>query len=268
MGFVFFLGGTIILSIVLDVKNEMRLYKDMADLGYKLNSKKYTEVQKKMVPDAAKVNILSLFIPIYNIFTVYKRTLQYNDIRSVAYDQLNVLGVLDEMSDLEKKEYAKKPTGFRAVFSPLIVEMRLMGADKISFNEGDIYYKLVKKGKSKIDIKIVDTTVDTEKVSLNEQKEMIKDARKILKEHSNLLPFIDTAIKGTAIYGQEEFFRKIKNNEPINLDTPVDEESLSPERKEEIIRLRMVKAYLLSVKGEKDEVAEVEEKRQSVLKKQ
>ncbi len=262
MGFVFFMGGTIVLSFILDTKNGMRLYKDMADLGYKIDSKRYNEIIKKIAPNATKINLLTLCIPIYNIFAVYQRTLEYNDIRDTAYDQLNVLGVLEEMTELEKKNYEKKPTGFRAIFSPFVLELKLLGAQKISLDEGDIYFKVVNKGKKGTDIKIVETTIDTDKISLEKQRKMIKETRELFKEHSNLLPFIDTAIKGTTIYGQEEYFRKLRENEPVDYNIPVDEETLSQERKVEIRNLKLVKAYLLSVKEENKGVAKVKEKGQ------
>ena len=271
MTFVFFCCGTIVLSFILDLKNGTRVYKDMADLGYKIDSKRYSEIQKQLAPDDVKVNFLTLCIPFYNIFAVYYKTLQYSNTRNTAYDELNALGVLEEMNDLEKKNYAKRPTGFNALFGPLILEIKLMGAHKVSINDGDIkgdiYYKFVKSGKSNVKVKIVETTVDTEKLSLDDQKRILNEARKMVNENSAISAFTDKIIKGTDIYGRDEYLEKVRNNESADIDKPIDVESLSFERRKQIEELEKFKEFVLNKQTEKSDTQEIEEKGQSYIKK-
>ena len=174
MGFGFFCIGTIILSIIMDIKNGFRLYKDVADAGYKIDSKRYSEIQKELYPDANKVNILSLCIPVYNFFYVLKKVMEYNNGREMILDQLNTLGVLEEMTDLEKNHYEKNPTGFNAIFGLMFLEAKLMNCLKMEINDdemkGILYYKY---GKSVRDIKVVETTIDTKKFSLEEQAKKV-----------------------------------------------------------------------------------------------
>ena len=174
MGFGFFCIGTIILSIVLDFKNGFRLYKDIADAGYKIDAKRYSEIQKELYPDATKVNFLSLCIPFYNFFYVLKKVMEYNNSREMIVDQLNSFGVLEEMTDLEKKHYEKNPTGFNAVYGSIALEVKLMNSLKMEINDeemkGTVYYKY---GKTIRDIKVVETTIDTKKFSLEEQAKKV-----------------------------------------------------------------------------------------------
>ena len=178
MGFGIFCLGTIILSYIMSVANELRLYKDLADAGYKFNNKRYKEVSENLsTKEEVKTNLLFLLIPFYNILMVYKKTMDYNKIRPMLIDQFNTLGIIEEMNDFEKKEYAKRPTGFNAVFVPLKVENKLANSSFIKINKGEItgtvIYKYEKKMKGST---IIDSAGDIAKLPEEEQKKYVINA--------------------------------------------------------------------------------------------
>ncbi len=135
--------GTIIGSFGAELVNELRMFKDIADAGYKVDLQKMADFQKKLMPDANKVNLLSMLIPVYNIMNVCKNIINYNNVRPMLLDQLNVMGVLEEMSSYEKEEYSKKPTALNAFIIPLKTEIKLANALKLTTtddNGTNIYY--------------------------------------------------------------------------------------------------------------------------------
>lgn len=67
--------GTVVMSNFMDVTNGLRMFKDVADAGYKIDLAKMSELQKQLFPDLTKINFLSLLIPIFNIIQVLKKTI-------------------------------------------------------------------------------------------------------------------------------------------------------------------------------------------------
>lgn len=113
-GFIIFAIGTIVLSITAELTNELRLFKDIADAGYIRDSKKLDELKKEINPNGTKITFASLLLPIYNIFVVVKNINNYNIVRPQILSILKTSGLLEEMSEEERKEYAKNPIGFHA----------------------------------------------------------------------------------------------------------------------------------------------------------
>ena len=113
-GFIIFAMGTIVLSITAELANELRLFKDIADAGYIRDSKKLDELKKEINPNGTKITFASLLLPIYNIFVVVKNINNYNIVRPQILSILKTSGLLEEMSEEERKEYAKNPIGFHA----------------------------------------------------------------------------------------------------------------------------------------------------------
>ena len=93
---------------------------------------KMADFQNKLMPDANKVNLLSMLISVYNIMNVCKNIINYNNVRPMLLDQLNAMGVLEEMTVFEKEEYSKKPTALNALIIPLKTEARLANALKLT----------------------------------------------------------------------------------------------------------------------------------------
>ena len=113
-GFIIFAMGTIVLSFAAELTNELRLFKDIADAGYIRDSKKLDELKKQINPNGTKITFASLLLPIYNIFVVVKNINNYNIVRPQILSILKTSGLLEEMTEEERREYAKNPTGFHA----------------------------------------------------------------------------------------------------------------------------------------------------------
>lgn len=102
---------TIVLSNIMDFANYMRLYKDLADSGYKFNMEKL----KEFGLNTNNENKILRLIPGLNMLNSVKKTMTYNDIRENAIDSLRVMNMLEEMTKEELNEYQKKPTGYNAL---------------------------------------------------------------------------------------------------------------------------------------------------------
>lgn len=143
MNYLTFWIATIIGSFGAEIVNELRMFKDIADVGYKVDLKKMSEFLDRLMPDTNKSYLLSFLIPLYNIMDVCKNIITYNNIRPMLLDQLNAMGVLEEMSVYEKNEYAKNPTALNAFIIPLKTEKKLANAIKVTTtddNVKNIYY--------------------------------------------------------------------------------------------------------------------------------
>lgn len=206
---------TVIASFGLEIKNELRLFKDVADAGYKIDIKRFSELGKMLNPNASSVTKLSMLIPMFNIMQVFQRVIQYNNIRPMVLDQLNAIDVLEEMSEIEKEDYLQNPTGLNALIVPLKLEMRLSKAHSIEFNndnEGsEIFYEI---GESLNDITILKVNGPASMLTVEEQKKKVVEALKDL---------IKTTIEK---YGDKEnFFDALKNNNNIVLSDSAEDKS-------------------------------------------
>lgn len=73
--------GTSVASFGMEIANELRMTKDVADAGYKIDVKRLSELGKQLNPNATKATLLSMLIPIFNVVQVFQRTIQYNTIQ-------------------------------------------------------------------------------------------------------------------------------------------------------------------------------------------
>lgn len=175
--------GTTVASFAMELANEFKIFKDAADAGYKINIKRLSEFQKQLSPDATKITFLSMLIPLYNVMSVFQRVIQYENARPMILDQLSVTGVLEEMSDYEKKEYSKRPTGLNALIVPLKAESKLSKATKVTINgvfgESVVYCEI---DKTSHDINILSVSGPVSRLTVEEQKEkVIETMIKILR---------------------------------------------------------------------------------------
>lgn len=106
---------TIIVSSICELKNEFKIFKDFADAGYKFNTDKLKDIQTNIIPNATSNSRLSMYIPFYNLFTVMKRKIMYEQNKDMIFEQYEKLGVLEEMTDEEKENYSQNPSGWNAI---------------------------------------------------------------------------------------------------------------------------------------------------------
>lgn len=241
--------GTIVTSFGIEIANELRMFKDVADVGYKVDVKRLSELGKELNPNATKATLLSMLIPVFNVMQVFERTIQYNNVRPMILDQLSIIDVLEEMSEIEKTEYLKKTTGLNALIISLKSEISLSKATSIKRNNGneysEIYYKM---GKSLNDITILKANGSASRLTVEEQKkEVIKAWEAVIQA-------------GIKKYGDEKtFLNTLKSNTSIDLsgskEKEKDEEIISPNSQE--LSISEQKQTLETLKSELLEKQEV-----------
>lgn len=166
--------STVAASFCIELTNELRMFKDVADAGYKINIDRLSDLSKKLNPDASKITLLSMLIPIFNIIQVFERITKYNNTRPMLLDQLSIIDALEEMSEIEKQEYQKRPTGLNAILVPFKLEARIAKSDSVKIEndnkKSEIFYEI---GDSLDDITILKVAGDASRLTEDEQKKKV-----------------------------------------------------------------------------------------------
>lgn len=231
--------STVAVSFGMEIANELRMFKDVADAGYRVDVNRLSELGKQLNPNSVNVTLLSLLMPVVNIMYVFQRAIQYNNVRPMILDQLNVMDVLKEMTELEKIEYLEKPTGLNAAFVTLKSEISYLNGSSIEINRDDehskIYYKIDRKTGEFIILKAIG---DASKLTVEEQKNKIEEAYK------NLIR------SGIESYGDaEKFTEALKNTSSMDLSN-TEEVKKHNETSSQELSVSEQKEVLENLKGE------------------
>lgn len=206
---------TIIISIGLDINLAFKMFKDIADQGYKLEMDRFNELSRQMNPQVTKNNIIDLFIPFFNLYDQFDRRMKYEQTRPFLEDQLRIMDCITPFTKEEQENYNKKPTGFNALLT--IIKSKVAEETKedvsISFTEGDekntIWFEKVDD-----DFKIIKTSGPVSRLSLEEQKNILMEQ----------LELVGKALRARMTW--EEFEMAVKENKDIDLSKiPVKEET-------------------------------------------
>ncbi|MDD7150952.1 MAG: hypothetical protein PUH43_03340 [Clostridium sp.] len=208
----------------------MRMFKDVADAGYKINIDRLSDLSKKLNPDASKITLLSMLIPIFNIIQVFERITKYNNIRPMLLDQLSIIDALEEMSEIEKQEYQKRPTGLNAILVPFKLEVRIAKADSVKIEndneKSEIFYEI---GDSLDDITILKVAGDAYRLTEAEQKKKVIEAIKSsLSEETEEYDDVENATN--TIKDNDDLELKNTDNKEEQKVTPKQESSLSRQK--------------------------------------
>lgn len=222
--------STVAASFCIELTNELRMFKDVADAGYKINIDRLSDLSKKLNPDASKITLLSMLIPIFNIIQVFERITKYNNIRPMLLDQLSVIDALEEMSEIEKQEYLKKPTGLNAILVPFKLEVRIAKADSVKIEndneKSEIFYEI---GDSLDDITILKVAGDAYRLTEAEQKKKVIEAIKSsLSEETEEYDDVENATN--TIKDNDYLELKDTDNKEEQNVTPKQESSLSRQK--------------------------------------
>lgn len=222
--------STVAASFCIELTNELRMFKDVADAGYKINIDRLSDLSKKLNPDASKITLLSMLIPIFNIIQVFERITKYNNIRPMLLDQLSVIDALEEMSEIEKQEYLKKPTGLNAILVPFKLEVRIAKADSVKIEndneKSEIFYEI---GDSLDDITILKVAGDASRLTEDEQKKKVIEAIKSsLSEETEEYDDVENATN--TIKDNDDLELKDTDNKEEQNVTPKQESSLSRQK--------------------------------------
>lgn len=173
MDFIYGLIMSIILSSSVSAINELRMYKDAADNGYLIDGKNYNINFDKFRLPIVRNFTISLLIPIYNIVYTIQNIIKYNQNKDKLLDNLSLMDSLDEMTEEEKKQYQKFPTGFRALVLMVKKAIKLTEKNHIQiqtpYDISEIYYDLTEDE----DIEIVKVYGSLSKQTLESQKEKV-----------------------------------------------------------------------------------------------
>jgi hypothetical protein len=106
---------TIGITFAMEYSLGLKVYKDVADNGYKFNIKRNREVSDNFIEDNSYDKIIR-FIPFMNIFNEISRVANYKANFDSTLSHLASIGVISRMDEAEKSMYEKKPTGFNSVY--------------------------------------------------------------------------------------------------------------------------------------------------------
>lgn len=188
--------GTIVISVIITVLSVFKYAKYFADKGY------------KHIDDSNNDNegglylYLLLLIPFFNL--IFSLVLFYSTFFKTPYffDIHIKEGTLEEMTNLEKEEYNKKPTGLNAIIFSEKVKERLNNAKVLLYKNdkgtGKIFFDYNSKSKKLTILKstgiLSDLSVEEQEIlvikgiknylasEINEH--LIKDFKKSLKKRS------------------------------------------------------------------------------------
>lgn len=242
MNFMIFWLGTSALSFCMEMAQELRIYKDAADYGYKIDGKRLSEFSKQLNPNSTKVTLLSMLIPFVNMMLVMQRTMEYNNARPYILDQLRAMDALEEMNEYEKNEYVKKPTALNAFLVPLKLQLKLIKSSiSIRINgkngESQIFFERDKKTRNIIILKV---TGEASNWTVEEQKQAVLNTLHKMAEGFNKKYGGDVnALKRDLMNEKVLDLNVKKDNEHVELqDENTQKLKECEEKKQELLTLR------------------------------
>lgn len=182
MSFGLFWLSSVVLSNFMFIVSVLRGVKDIVDEGYKISN----NINKSDNIEQNNENILSylvLFVPFLNILTALSFSALIIQDKDVLFDMFKSRNMLEEMTKEEIDEYSKKPT----LLNALKVCIQNKNINEISDKE-ELTFKLsfedidgiIEYTFEKDDVKIVNSTIDSNKYNLNTQKNLVKAAIKFI----------------------------------------------------------------------------------------
>ena len=202
--------ASIIASFGMEFVNSIQVFKDVMDAGYKIKMKNLRKFQQEINPDARKISLLSMLIPVYNIYTEMDTTIKYNQIKPYLLDELRILDSIEPLTKEEEEKYLRHPNVLNAV---------LISAKSEAIHElEEEGFKFTIKDKNKNEESVVRIRFENEKMTLLSVKGSLEsypkeEQEKIVTEH---LKEFGNAIKeeyGTA----EEFNNAINKKRNIKI---------------------------------------------------
>lgn len=205
---------TILVSIGLDISLAFKMFKDIADQGYKLEMDKISELGRQMNPETSKNNAMSLFIPFFNLFFQMNKKTKYEQTRPFLADQLRIMDCITPFTKEEQENYNKKPTGFNAFLTIIKSELADESEMDVSISFDDdgekstIWFEKIND-----DFRVIKTRGPVSRLSLEEQKNILIEK----------LMIVGKELKSRIT--SEELEKAIKENKTINLSQiPIKEE--------------------------------------------
>jgi len=242
--------STVIMSFIFELDNGFTMFKDVADAGYKIDIDRMTEFTNKIKNSKNTNSLLRILIPFYNVFIAMQLRMQYNQQKFAMLDQLNVMDCIEEMTEAEKIEYAKKPTGLNAIMIPLKSSIQASKAIKIEIkDEGTLWYIFDDKTK---EIKIVKAEGPIAKLSLEEQKAKIDEVNgELAKKLVESFASVEELKKEMTEAGKSENVLNLNNYPKTTSEKITDLKELRNELTQSETTVREEKGYQKTNKKDK-----------------
>ena len=172
--------ASLLASLGISTINELRMYKDCADNGYRLDSERINKSRFRRENEIPQNMSLLLFVPGVNIIHTIYNVLNYEANHNKVFNKLKELKATERMTNEEFRTYEEFPIGLTSSLLNVRSKEELSGTRKIKVSEDDrIYYDLNDNGQ--IEIKRVMGPLSYE--SPEKQMEALDEYRqRIIKE--------------------------------------------------------------------------------------
>lgn len=143
--------ASLLASLGISTINELRMYKDCADNGHRLDSERINKSRFRRENEIPQNMSLLLFAPGANILYTIYNVLNYEANHNKIFNKLKELKATERMTNEEFKTYEEFPIGLTSSLLNIRSKDGLSGTQKIKVSEDDrIYYDLNDNGQIEI----------------------------------------------------------------------------------------------------------------------
>ncbi len=107
--------GSIALSFFITGTTTFQMARDIGNSGGKFNIEKLTKLSSLINPELQKISRIMKFVPFLNVLFSMAEGMQYLGNKEDTLYQLSIFGAIEEMTDEEKKDFEKRPTGLNCL---------------------------------------------------------------------------------------------------------------------------------------------------------
>ena len=222
MNYVVFWIGSTAISFGCELYNTFRIFKDAADLGFKINREGLGKLTSYMDTNAKAISNLTLVIPGINLLEVLRRTNAYNSDKHSYIYSLQAAGALEFMNEKEKKYYYKNPSMSRAImvaagYCEDLEETKPSMNYSYSVSDGHVDYELKEDG----GLKIVNATGSLANITEDELKSKISEGLAQIQQDKDfkekvIVEFQENGKKKTMSFEEFENYIKQKSTSSHN----------------------------------------------------
>ena len=147
MNILLFSVGSIIASFTMDTIYLLRQHKDLADIGYILDSNGVFRKNVDANPQGMNNNLMVMFIPGLNVAWEFYKLINYVKNRDAIIASFQISDSVIKMNDEQEQRYKEKPTGFKAylIYLQKLEEERLLDEyNSLSEEQKEALYNLRK----------------------------------------------------------------------------------------------------------------------------
>lgn len=165
---------TLTLSEGLRIQTELRILKDLADNGFKINNVGNNIYFDSKTTKEKEYLILRRILPGINIMDALEKMVEYRNTRNILVDSFLIKGSLSLMTDVEQKIYEENPTPFTAFKINLKNDMKLNNAKTVILDDGtEVWFDFGREKNNKDEIVIYKSIGPSSNESMKVQKSLV-----------------------------------------------------------------------------------------------